>query len=93
MTIYELKQALREIIHNSSFVNRHSFYFFFFFGNVKTLFVTSCIPITRNKSIIFTVSLEMGIAGVDEMVEVFIFIGVCIDITKLMQKANIRKMI
>ncbi|GAB2612944.1 hypothetical protein GCM10027035_06670 [Emticicia sediminis] len=57
------------------------------------MFVTSCIPITRNKSIIFTVSLEMGIAGVDEMVEVFIFIGVCIDITKLMQKANIRKMI
>lgn len=42
------------------------------------------MPITRNKSIIFTVSLEMGIAGVDEMVEVFIFIGVCICIAKLM---------
>ncbi len=42
---------------------------------------------------IFTVSLEIGIACVDEMVEVFIFIGVCVNVTKLMQKANIRKMI
>lgn len=62
------------------------FYFFFFFGKVKTLFVTSCIPITRNKSIIFTVSLEIGISGVDEMVEVFIVIGVLY----LFSKVNVK---
>jgi hypothetical protein len=50
------------------------FYFFSFFGKVKTLFVTSCRPMTRNKSIIFTVSFEIGISGVDEIDEEFIFL-------------------
>jgi hypothetical protein len=72
-------------------VDNGLFYFFSFFGNVKTLFVTSCRPITRNKSIIFTVSLEMGIAGVDEIDEEFIFLEFCIDLAKLVHKANIRQ--
>ena len=47
------------------------------------LFVTSCIPISRNKSIIFTVSIEHCISGVDEIVEVFILLEFYVDIAKL----------
>lgn len=42
---------------------------------LKTLLVTSCMPITLNKSRIFTVSLEIGIVLVDEIVEVFMLLS------------------
>jgi hypothetical protein len=56
---------------NSSFVICNLNYFFFLDGKLKTLLVTSCMPITLNKSMRFTVSLEIGMALVDEIVEVF----------------------
>ncbi|WP_394994321.1 hypothetical protein [Emticicia sp.] len=44
-------------------------------GIVKTLLAISCKPITRNKSIILTVSLDIGIDWVEEFVDTFMIVG------------------
>ncbi|AFK04591.1 hypothetical protein Emtol_3463 [Emticicia oligotrophica DSM 17448] len=69
------------------------YFFFFFVGSVNTLFVTSCMPITRRTSRMFTVSLERGIVVVDEIEDVFIFVLFNNMLAKLIIKAKIRKLI